>query len=58
MRYPSILSVSGNPRCIARTKGLLCIPRGAPDVVLDLCSTIDMEGEVTQLTDEARKKDY
>jgi len=37
-------------------EGFVMYTKGAPDVVLDLCSTIDMEGEVTQLTDEARKR--
>jgi P-type Ca2+ transporter type 2C len=37
-------------------QGFVMYTKGAPDVVLNLCSTIDMEGEVSQLTDEAKKR--
>ena len=37
-------------------KGFVMYTKGAPDVVLNLCSTMDMGGEVSQLTDEAKKR--
>jgi Ca2+-transporting ATPase len=37
-------------------EGFVMYTKGAPDVVLKLCSTINIGGEVSQLTDEAKKR--
>lgn len=37
-------------------EGFVMYTKGAPDVVLKLCSTMNIGGEVSQLTDEAKKR--
>jgi len=37
-------------------QGFVMYTKGAPDVVLKLCSTMDIGGEVSQLSDEAKKR--
>ncbi len=37
-------------------QGFVMYTKGAPDVMLKLCSTMDIGGEVSQITDEAKKR--